>query len=704
MRTKYHIIINGESHEVPKTDVKNWDEIKYTLERKDFSGVMRYISTEFAFAGETFALLRDLYLNDGFLAVAEVAVSTKNNDWTYTEQFRIPLDFSSLKIENGILTINAIDNTLAGLLNSKKGQKYEFPVSQFETSSVMIERMSFANCAKYDLPNPSNAAGIVDARLDNSASTIISTEYVEPSDASSGYDGTSEQRHFASIKGYGVTLNISVQATVRCYLNPNYGALPNPEDGIAEMVLGYWDGTLSVPRFVRQAGLFDNDISKKRINGIVRNLWVGKLSHRNYATLDDLKAAAAASGDGIFPGTFGVVGSATYPNESYWTDNDVYEYTGFGTWALRGAPAFYYKDRFSSASYELTGLVPDQHFPMLQLTYGMLYTAATMTMTWTDPARHSYAYNGIKPLHLLNAIVTSISPTATVSIAEDAAGLLAKTFIFPAEALRQMAGAKVYSTFQQFADWMGAVFGYTYRVVGNEVQFLPRSDVFADSDVKVIAEAKSVKYEVDTNLIYSEVDAGYSKKEYGEINGRLETNFTNYYATGYNANDRKLSLISKYRADAYGIEFTLRKGEKSGDTTDDKNDEDVFFASAVMDGGTLKYAVGDNAAYAPAVCVANNAGYIAAMGNGAAVVLTMTSSDGNNALADITIPAGTALFTAGRLSFITEDMIDPVSLDGLIQVDRDGYRFRGFISKAEARYGRQNGMEYEIIITNIAKL
>ena len=704
MRTKFHIITGGTSHEVPNTDIKNWDEIKYTLERKDFSGVMRYFSTEFAFVGETFALLLDLYMADGFLAVAEVAVSTKNNDWTYTEQFRCPLDFSSLKIENGILTINAIDNTLASLLKSKKGQKYEFPMSQFEISSVMIERMAFANCAKYDLPNPSNAAGIVDARVDNSASTIISTEYVEPSDASSGYDGTSEQRHFASIKGYGVTLNISVQATVRCYLNPNYGAVANPEDGIAEMALGYWDGTLSVPRFVRKAVLFDNDISKKRINGIIRNLWVGKLNHRNYATLDALKSEAENSSDGIFTGTFGVVGSATYPNESYWTDNEVYEYTGFGTWAPMGPPAFYYKDRFSSGSYALTGLEPDQHFPMLQLTYGMIYTAATMTMTWTDPARHSYAYNGIKPLHLLNAIVTSISPTATVSIADDAAGLLAKTFIFPAEALRQMAGAKVYSTFQQFADWMGAVFGYTYRVVGNEVQFLPRSDVFADGDVKVIAEAKSIKYAVDTNLIYSEVDAGYSKKEYGEINGRLETNFTNYYATGYNANDRKLSLISKYRADAYGIEFTLRKGEKSGDTTDDKNDEDVFFASAVEDDGSLKYAVGDNVAYAPAVCVANNAGYIAAMGNGAAVVLTMTSSDGNNALADITIPAGTALFTAGRLSFVTDDMIDPVSLDGLIEVERDGFRIRGYISKAEARFGRQNGMEYELIIKDITKL
>ena len=704
MLTKYTITIGATEYDVPDECLANWDDISFSLKRTDYSGVMRSYSTQFVFVGAIRDLLWAEYLANGFLASASIAVHTITNTHEWEQQFEAPLDFSSIEIEDGKLTINAIDNTMAALLKSKKGQKYEYPVSQFETSRVMIERMSFANCAKYDLPNPYNAAGIVDARLDNSASTIISTEYVEPSDASSGYDGTSEQRHFASIKGYGVTLNISVQATVRCYLNPNYAALPNPEDGIAEMVLGYWDGTLSVPRFVRKAVLFDNDISNRRINGIVRNLWVGKLSHRCYATLDDLKAAAAASVDGVFPGTFGVVGSATYPNESYWTDNVVYEYTGFDTWALMGAPAFYCKDRFSSASYELTGLVPDQHFPMLQLTNGMIYTAATMTMTWTDPARHSYYYNGIKPLHLLNAIVTSISPTATVSIADDAAGLLAKTFIFPAEALRQMAGAKVYSTFQQFADWMEAVFGYTYRVVSNEVQFVHRSEVFDTSSVKVIERFRDVKYSVDDGIIYSEVNTGYSKKEYGEINGRLETNFTNYYSTGYSATDRKLSLISKYRADAYGIEFTLRKGENSGDTTDDKNDEDVFFACAVEDGGTLKYAVGDNAAYAPAVCVANNAGYIAAMGNGKAVTLTMTSSDGNNELENIAIAAGTALFSAGELEFTTDDMNEPAVLDGLVQLDHEGFRYTGFIGEVKARFGRENGFEYRLIVKEITAL
>ena len=325
-------------------------------------------------------------------------------------------------------------------------------------------------------------------------------------------------------------------------------------------------------------------------------------------------------------------------------------------------------------------------------------------MTWTDPAENTITAGGIEPTDLLQRLVDSISPGATASIAEDAAGLLADTYIIPAESLRMMPEAKVFSTFQQFADWMSAVFGYTYRIVGNEVQFVHRSEVFSDSSVKAIEDVTGVKYSIAKDLIYTEVDAGYSKKEYGEINGRLEANFTNYYSTGYNVNDKKLSLISKYRADSYGIEFTIRKGEKESDTKDDKNDEDVFILRATVDNDVLKYTASKNDAYNPAVCVAKNAAYIAALGNGSAVTLEMTSSDGNNALNNITIPADTALFTAGVLEFTTDDMTIPEEWDGLVQVDRDGYRYRGFISKASARYGRQSGMEYELIIKDITKL
>ena len=700
MLTKYILTIGGVAHQVPDECLMNWDDISFSLKRTDYSGVMRSFSTEFVFVGEAYDLLRDAYLTNGLLTEASIAVLTLNNDHAWSEQFSSPLDFSSIEMENGTLTINAIDNALASLIKSKKGQKYEFPVEMFSLNYVTITRMAFANSAKFNLPNTNNSEGIVDARLDNGASTVISTEYVEPADSSSGYDGTSVNRYFAKINtAPSPLMQIFVQAKVKCFLNSDYTLT---DDGTVATMQVYV-GTEGSTNYRLVTSLFDNDITKKRIYGIIREMWIGKTNRSNYATLDALKAAAAEHVYGLYPGMFGVVGSATFPNERYWTDNTIYEYRDNGQWVNKGAPAFYCQERTESGTASVNGLGTDQYL-MLRLDATMQFTDATMTLTWTDPARQTYSYNAIRPIQLLRSIVASISPTASASIAEDDEGLLAKTYIIPAEALRRMSGAKVYSTFQQFSEWMEAVFGYTYRVVDNEVQFIHRSEVFSDDSTKVIDEVKDVKYSVNDGLIYTEVDAGYSKKEYGEINGRLETNFTNYYATGYDVTDGKLSLISKYRTDSYGIEFTLRKGEKQSETTDDKSDEDVFVLCAEERNGNVVYSAAMNAAYSPDKCIVRNQAFIAAMGNGAAITLSMTSSDGNNDLDDIIIPAGTALFTVGELDFTTDDTTVADDPNSMVQLDYKGYRYTGYIKQAKARFGRVNGMEYTLIVKTITKI
>lgn len=697
MLTKYTITIGATEYDVPEDCLANWDDISFSLKRTDYSGVMRSYSTQFVFVGDIREMLWSEYLANGFQASASVAVHTITDTHEWEKKFEAPLDFSSLEDEQGKLTINAIDNTLASLLKSKKGQKYQFPVSEFNLTNVQMGRIAFANSQKYKLPRESNPSGNVDVRKDDANSIVISTAYIEPADESTGYDGTSINRFFAKVNtAPSPLIRIAFEGYVLYRLHRDSST-------VAELQLGYWVDDAN-PHYKVWSKFCDNDISKEFRYGILRNKWIGKSTHANYATLDALKAAAAANTDiiGLYPGYFGIVGPNQYPNESYWTDNSVYEYNG-STWVSAGSPANFSTVKQVTASASMNALATNE-YPMLQLNNSMRIYSGRVTMTWTDPAQNTITAGGIEPVDLLQRLVDSISPGATASIAEDDAGLLADTYIIPAESLRMMPEAKVFSTFQQFAEWMEAVFGYTYRVVGNEVQFVHRSEVFDSSSVKVIERFRDVKYSVDDGIIYSEVNAGYGKKEYGEINGRLETNFTNYYSTGYSATDRKLSLVSKYRADSYGIEFTIRKGEKENETKDDKNDEDVFFLCAEMDSGLIKYDASKNAAYAPDVCVENNAGLIAAMGNGAAVTLTMTSSDGNNALSDIEIPAGSALFSAGILDFTTDDMNEPAVLDGLVQLQHKGFLYTGFISEVKARFGRQNGFDYTLIVKEITEL
>ena len=341
-------------------------------------------------------------------------------------------------------------------------------------------------------------------------------------------------------------------------------------------------------------------------------------------------------------------------------------------------------------------------YAQLKTINEVYFKEGVMHIEWADPIRSNIYCRAIRPLELATKIVQSISSSASVVIDTNDDERFAQTFIVAGEELRQIGTAKVYSTFQQFADWIEAVFGYSYKIENDTtVHFTHRSNLFGSSVVKVFDFVRDVKFSIDTDLIYAEVQAGYAKKDYGEINGRYEKNFTNYYITGYNATDKKLQLISKYRADVYGIEFTARKSES--ETKDDKADEDVFVLQASSSGGAISYN-NSNTIFSPAMCVDSNKAFIAALGNGKAITLTMTSSDGDNELSNISIVANTALFTASKIEFKTDDMIIPANWDGVLQFDHGGYRFKGYISKAEASYGLQSGVEYTLIVKSITKL
>lgn len=723
MLTKYILTIGGVEHEVPDECLKNWDEIAFSLKRTDYSGVMRSFSTQFVFVGEMKDLLWQAYLADGFLASASIAVYTITDRHLWELQFSSPLDFSTVETEEGTLTINAMDNALASLLKSKKSQKYEFAVSEFSITRVNVTRMEIASYAGWTFPVTNTTGTYMTALLNDSGSQVISKEYIEPCDEIWDYVG-SDNRFFATVHKSGLTAVLKLTGLVRCFMCPytkTAGAQPGDTTAVT---------SLSVTKLIEAEGggntetsvatLLTDDLFHKVIHGNTTNMLVNSILENVYATLEELQAAALSRFGGYgsisndYNGIFGVVGNVSnYESTSYWQQNTIYEFQN-GYWINKGTPENYYQDRNigdGTGGYNGTATIPlpagnDTAVLCLKLAGGRLYMQyASMTLNWEDPVRSTLSCRGISPLEFITKIVSSITGTNTsVTIAADDAGLLAKTLLLAGEDLRQIYDAKIYGTFGNFADWMEAVFGYTYRVVGNELQFVHRSAVFEASVVKTIENFRDVKYSVVDELIYATVEAGYSKKDYGEIDGRLEKNFTNYYSTGYGLTDKKLSLISKFRADSYGIEFTARKSES--ETKDDKADEDVFFIRYVTNTstGVNNYQPSYQDAFNPSVCAGNNEGFIAVLGNGAAVTLTMTSSDGNNALSDISIDAGDNLFTAGELEFTTDDMELPSDLNALVQIDYNGHRYKGFIKEAECRFGRLNGVEYKLIVQDITAL
>ena len=707
MLTKYILTIGSTEYEIPDECLKNWDEISFSLKRTDYSGVMRSFSTEFIFVGEIYDLLFAEYLDKGFLASASVAVYTITNRHEWELQYSAALDFSTIEIESGSLSINAMDNALASLLKSKKSQKYEYPVSDFSATRVNVSRIEIANYGLFSFVG-SSLNGLVELNLNENASLIISKEYIELSNQASS------NSFFAHCKTHGAALTLRAQGTVRCFFCPytKDGSAYGSDIAVSQLSV-YADYQLNDENFRLITSFnFDDAVQYKRIHGQRTNILVNSIKENVFRDVTELNDAALARFGGYgsisndYSGIFGVVGSySDYNSASYWQNNTIYEFQN-GHWINKGTPENYYQDRQVDeyATVPADNIWQDTHV-RLRCEGQMTFQYATLIANWADPIRNTLSCRCISPLQLITKIVRSITGEETaVSIAADDAGLIAKTYLLPGEELRQISTAKVYSTFGNFADWMEAVFGYTYRVVGDELQFVHRSAVFVDEVAKTIDNFRDVKLSIVDDLIYTTIEAGYSKKEYGEIDGRLEKNFTNYYSTGFSLTDKKLTLQSKYRADSYGLEFTARKSES--ETKDDKADEDVFFIRIAENAstGVNTYQPSNNDDYNPSVCVENNKAFIAVFGNGKAVTLTMTSSDGNNALGSVEIAAGTALFTAAELEFTTDDMEMPSDINALVQLDYKGFRIKGFIKEAECRFGKRNGVEYTLIVKEITEI
>lgn len=707
MLTKYTLTIGSTEYDIPDECLKNWDEISFSLKRTDYSGVMRSFSTSFEFVGAIKTLLWNLYLDDGFHAEAKVAVFTITNTHEWVKQYEAALDFSTIEIEDGTMSINALDNNLAALIKAKNSQKYEYPVEDFTAHWINVGRIALMNSAVMDFTTENNVRSTatwdcIDLELNENKSAVVSEAYIKPSSVED-----SSNSFFAMCVQHGVDLSLDLEfkGTVRCYYCPyilakNPDGTKGPSSSIDVGRFEIWvDNQLNNASFVKLEDVaFNDNLRWKKINGVLVDVLVRANA---YSTLSDLRSAAVTKYGSYIPnGVFGVVGSATGSSTAaYWTDNTVYEYNG-RTWNAKGIPEQYYQDREVDVKTTISAsnLWNDTHI-RLRVNNTMTFRGGTLTLTWSDPISSTISCRGIQPVDLAQRLLDSITGGGTtVAITADSAGLLANTYILCGEALRRISGAKVYTTWKDFCTWMEVVFGYTYSISGDTITFLPRSSVFPGTVVKQIESFNEFNYTVNDNLIYASVEVGYPKKEYGEIDGRYETNFTSYYETGYNTTDKKLSLSSKYRADRYGIEYTVRKGENK--STDDKADEDVFFVITA----SSSYTPGDQTAFAPSVCVENNKAYIAALGNGNAVSLTMTSSDGNNVLEDIVIAAGEALFSAGEIEFTTDDMDMPSNVNALVQLDHNGFRYKGFIQEVECRYGKRNGVKYNLIVKEITEI
>ncbi len=813
MLTKYILHIDGGSYELRDDDLRNWDAIKCSYKREDYGGVVRSFSSQFEFVNRAYVLLRDAYLRDRFNTEASIEVMTANDRWIYETRFECPLDFSTIEWDSCSLKLNAVDNSLAAVIKANKSTKYELGIdSDIVTDAVFnFDRLPVRESLTYEITG--------------------GTSFDDCADLSVVFRA-GENPYIGNV-GYETSINLAIDWNDD--QTDDAGSYIFRTEKDIEVTFDFditWRGdegygTTDLYVCVRRNG--------HDVDGAVTNLDGG------YNTTF-LAGIGAFAGDflGTYPDPDGLAEAHPYPVSGQWALVGGTVWAGMGTghsgnWVNTGKTKAEYFKASVSGKRKLTLKAGDQVYipgrvSSSQTQAVVRVVASKFVFAWTGRG-HSVDIPVMTPKKVASTLLKKMS-SGVIETSVDISNFdrrMAKTYIFAAESARGIPGAKLYSSFNDFCDWMSAVFGYVYYIGapkpsrcrdgvrvcgqyewspwsyrdetyigpvntsnivyipthakflyldngilyahwsgsdnyndsvtghprtdtlfriselsetdlyyfdeydgnslypnvydgsddvgpdGKTVYFVHRSELLKpDAEVRVFSNCRDLKYKPDTGAIYSTVTAGYDKKDYDSINGRDEFNFSNSYSTGCSVSGKTLSLLSKYRADCYGMEFAVQK--RGEDTTDNESDNAVFFvlcskteSNLVPDRSiSIENALSDsvfNGAFSPMACIRANAGVIGLQAE--SLTLKFASSTGNSSIVvggdamsgDIVLD--TPLATNGTVEFTTDEMDIVDNENDLIEVASDGVVYRGYLQEVDLQYARTEAAQYKLIVKDI---
>lgn len=655
MYYRCELLIGGMTYDATN-ELVNWDDVEMSFKRGDYDGVVRSFSTKFEFTNGAYSLLLKEYLSNYLNSSATLVFYTRNNSWLLNEKFRCALDYSTFSYNDTTCEINAVDNSLASLIKAKKGTQYEYPVKEIKESQPLdYDRLLMNSDIKWSIPSDAEEPNVshVMTAYPNAYYTIPFYMLGQPEIAT---------KDIVEVFDTAENRFESTESLFGEYLFKNISDrdLTIRIKVKFSVFITYQRPGVSFPIYIRLSSYNENS---KELKIYYQSATIQTF---NTYTVDIDENLTISLGEMI----------------------------NFNIALAKSDPIY-------------------QNFPV-NFKFNSLDTP--LNISFSERGK-SVKIDCISPKVLLNRLLRSITDKNNVT-GEIATGVderLDMAMIVPAESIRGLPNAKIYTSYIKFANWMSAEFGFVPVIGDEKVTFVHRDTLFQDTEIKDLQDSTSdLEYNVNAGLVYSGVKVGYDKQDYDSVNGRDEFRFTNEYTTGITLTDNVLELVSPYRADAYGMEFLAEK--RGEDTTDSDSDNDIFFVGASLDGekyklvrdgytisGVISPSTMFNAMYSQRFMIEANARYIGAFAN----ALEFTSSDGNS---DVTINGvserssivlGNKLFTVGELSVKTGDLEIPSDLTGYIRVEKNGHIYKGYVKSASYNYGRPEAVKYYLIVKSV---
>lgn len=131
--------------------------------------------------------------------------------------------------------------------------------------------------------------------------------------------------------------------------------------------------------------------------------------------------------------------------------------------------------------------------------------------------------------------------------------------------------------FESISSTFNLGMGIEYAGFKERIRIEEKTYFFNKNITIKLGKAKNIKRSVATEYYHSKIEAGYSKGgEYDEAMGLDEYNAKAVFSTVIKKITTAFEVISKYRADSYGMEFARRKPRLNYPNEDTKYDQDIF--------------------------------------------------------------------------------------------------------------------------------
>lgn len=209
------------------------------------------------------------------------------------------------------------------------------------------------------------------------------------------------------------------------------------------------------------------------------------------------------------------------------------------------------------------------------------YTETDISIS-ADTKYHTTFTKAFYPLYVFQKLIEKISDGTVTGYSN----LLTANYNFLitcGDAIRRLPGSKIKTSLADFFQSMNTQFDIGLGMVGGQLRLEEKAFFVDYSNPIFLGEVSGLKVKKATDYVFNTVKVGYPPQDYdaalGAVNGRLEFNNTYQYTAPITRLTKELDLVSIYRADAYGIEFT-RINLDGKTTTDDSSDNDVFIIHA----------------------------------------------------------------------------------------------------------------------------